>query len=68
MAAGIRVGDVLLSIDGRMAESIPYVSFRLMSVSSGDKVHLEVQRGTDRLSFDVPAIEAWATWIRLLRS
>ena len=57
MAAGIRVGDVLLSIDGRMAESIPYVSFRLMSVSSGDKVHLEVQRGTDRLSFDVPVIE-----------
>ncbi len=57
MAAGIHVGDVLLSIDGRMAESIPYVSFRLMSVSSGDKVHLEVQRGTDRLSFDVPVIE-----------
>jgi serine protease Do len=57
MAAGIRVGDVLLSIDGRMAESIPYVSFRLMSVKSGDKVHLEVQRGPDRLSFDVPVIE-----------
>jgi serine protease Do len=57
MAAGIRVGDVLLSIDGRMAESIPYVSFRLMSVNSGDKVHLEVQRGPDRLSFDVPVIE-----------
>jgi serine protease Do len=57
MAAGIRVGDVLLSIDGRMAESIPYVSFRLMSVNSGDKVHLEVQRGPHRLSFDVPVIE-----------
>jgi serine protease Do len=56
-AAGIRTGDVLLSIDGRMAESIPYVSFRLMSLSSGDKVHLEVQRGPDRLSFDVPVIE-----------
>jgi serine protease Do len=57
MAAGIHVGDVLLSIDGRMAESIPYVSFRLMSVNSGDKVHLEVQRGPNRLSFDVPVIE-----------
>jgi serine protease Do len=48
---------VLLSIDGRMAESIPYVSFRLMSLNSGEKVHLEVQRGPDRLSFDVPVIE-----------
>ena len=40
-----------------MAESIPYVSFRLMSLNSGEKVHLEVQRGPDRLSFDVPVIE-----------
>jgi serine protease Do len=57
LEAGLRVGDVLLSIDGRMAESIPYVSFRLMSLNSGEKVHLEVQRGPDRLSFDVPVIE-----------
>jgi serine protease Do len=57
LEAGLRVGDVLLSIDGRMAESIPYVSFRLMSLSGGEKVHLEVQRGPDRLAFDVPVIE-----------
>ena len=57
LEAGLHVGDVLLSIDGRMAESIPYVSFRLMSLSGGEKVHLEVQRGPDRLAFDVPVIE-----------
>jgi serine protease Do len=57
MAAGIQIGDVLLTIDGRMAESIPYLSFRLMSVNAGDKVHLEVLRGKDRLAFDVPVIE-----------
>jgi serine protease Do len=57
LAAGIRIWDVLLTIDGRMAESIPYVSFRLMSVNAGDKVHLEVLRGQDRLAFDVPVIE-----------
>ncbi len=56
-AAGLRAGDVLLSVDGRMAESVPYVSFRLMSLNGGDKVHLEVQRGQDRLAFDVPVIE-----------
>jgi serine protease Do len=57
MAAGIRIGDVLLSVDGRMADSVPYVSFRLMSVEAGDKVHLDVLRGQDRLAFDVPVIE-----------
>jgi serine protease Do len=56
-AAGIRIGDVLLSIDGRLADSVPYVSFRLMSVSSGEKVHIELLRGKERLAFDVPVIE-----------
>ena len=57
LAAGIRIGDVLLSIDGRMADSVPYVSFRLMSVNAGEKVHLEVLRGQERLAFDVPVKE-----------
>ena len=57
VGAGIRIGDVLLSIDGRMAESIPYVSFRLMSVNAGEKVHVEVLRGQERLAFDVPVID-----------
>jgi serine protease Do len=56
LEAGIRIGDVLLTIDGRMAESIPYLSFRLMSVNAGDKVHLEVLRGKEKLEFDVPVI------------
>jgi serine protease Do len=57
MAAGIRVGDILLMIDGRIADSVPYVSFRLMSVDSGGKVHVEILRGTQQLSFDVPVVE-----------
>jgi serine protease Do len=57
LAAGIRIADVLLSVDGRMADSVPYVSFRLLSVTGGEKVHLEVLRGQDRMAFDVPAKE-----------
>jgi len=57
MAAGLRVGDILLAVDGRMAESVPYVSFRFMSVAQGEKVHLEVLRGKEKLAFDVPMIE-----------
>jgi serine protease Do len=58
MAAGVRVGDVLLRVDGRMADSVPYVSFRLMSAEAGSKVHLEVLRNKDRLAFDVPVVQA----------
>ena len=57
MAAGLHPGDVLLTIDGRMAESVPYVSFRFMSVNAGEKVHLEVLRGQQHLTFDVPMQE-----------
>lgn len=57
MAAGIRVGDIVLTVDGRIADSVPYVSFRLMSADAGGKVHLEVLRGTEKLAFDVPVIE-----------
>jgi S1-C subfamily serine protease len=57
MAAGIRIGDILLSVDNRTADSVPYVSFRLMSFSGGDKVHVEVLRNKDHLAFDVPVKE-----------
>jgi serine protease Do len=57
MAAGIQPGDVIATIDGRMAESVPYVSFRFMSVPAGEKVHIEVLRGEQHLAFDVPMIE-----------
>jgi serine protease Do len=57
LVAGLRAGDVLLTVDGRMAESVPYVSFRFMSVNPGEKVHLEVLRGQEHLAFDVPMME-----------
>jgi len=56
-AAGLRIGDVLLAIDGKAAGSVPYVSFHLMSRESGDQVHLDVLRGTLRLGFDVALME-----------
>ena len=57
LTAGVRVGDILLTIDGRTADSVPYVSFRLMSVDTGAKVRLEVLRGKEKLAFDVPVVE-----------
>jgi len=57
MAAGMRIGDILLTVDSRPADSVPYVSFRMMSVEAGAKVHLDVLRGSEKLSFDVPVID-----------
>ncbi|HEY2548326.1 MAG TPA: trypsin-like peptidase domain-containing protein [Candidatus Acidoferrum sp.] len=56
-AAGLRIGDVLLAIDGKAASSVPYVAFHLMSRESGDKVHLDVLRGTLRVGFDVALMD-----------
>ena len=57
LAAGVRVGDTLLTVDGRPAESVPYVSFRLMSFEAGAKVRLEVLRAKEKLTFDVPVVQ-----------
>jgi len=55
--AGLQIGDILLSVDSHIADSVPYVGFRLLSVNPGEKVRLEVLRGNDRLTFNVPVIE-----------
>lgn len=55
--AGVKIGDILLSVDGHMADSVPYAGFRLLSINPGDKARLEVLRGKDHLAFDVPVVE-----------
>ena len=55
--AGLRIGDVLLSIDGRPAESLPFVAFHFWGRQEGEKVHLVVQRQEYQLAFDVPVAE-----------
>jgi serine protease Do len=52
-AAGVRIGDILLSIDGKPAQSLPYVAFHLSSREQGEKVQLQVLRVKQQMSFDV---------------
>jgi serine protease Do len=56
-AAGLRIGDVLLAIDGKEAGNLPYVAFHLMFREYGEKVHVDLIRGNIRLAFDVPVME-----------
>jgi serine protease Do len=57
IAAGIQIGDVLLSVDGRSAENLPFVGLQFLSRDTGDKVHLEILRGKEQLAFDVKVME-----------
>jgi len=56
-AAGIQINDVLAGVDGRAADSLPLVAFHFYLLETGDKVHLDILRGSNRLVFDVPVME-----------
>jgi serine protease Do len=56
-AAGLQIGEVLAAVDGRPAENLPFVAFHFFSLEFGEKVHLDVLRGKERLAFDVPVAE-----------
>src|SRR5467141_3462657 len=55
--AGMQIGDVLASVDGKAADSLPLVAFHFYLVETGDKVRLDILRGNDRLVFNVPVME-----------
>lgn len=57
LVAGLRINDVLLAVDGRPAENLPFVGFHLLARESGGKVHLEVLRGQEKMAFDVAITE-----------
>jgi len=55
--AGIKPGDVLISVDGQPAENVPTVSYNFLLRDAGEKVHIEALRGTKTLTFDVAFVE-----------
>jgi serine protease Do len=56
-AAGVQIGDVVAAVDGRAADNLPLVAFHFYLLETGDKAHLDILRGKDRLVFDVPVME-----------
>ncbi len=55
--AGLRVGDVVLSLDGKVTENARQFVVNLYPHVAGDVVKVDVLRGTDRRSFPVPVTE-----------
>jgi serine protease Do len=55
--AGMRVGDILLSLDGTALPTLPRFETALFRRSHGNPVTIEVLRGSEKLSFTVPVVE-----------
>jgi serine protease Do len=52
-AAGLKIQDVIVGINGEVVEAMPGLIFQLFSRSAGEHVAVEVLRGSERLTADV---------------
>jgi S1-C subfamily serine protease len=50
-------GDILVAVDGQLAENLPTVNYNFRLRDSPDPVALVVLRGTAQRTFSVPAVE-----------
>jgi serine protease Do len=57
LAAGLQIGDVIVGVDGSATDNLPRIAFHFYTRETGDKVRLDILRGTQRLTFDVPVTE-----------
>jgi serine protease Do len=55
--AGVRIQDVITSIDGYPVNSLPAAGTRLLMRSGGEQIKLGIQRGSTKLDFTVPVVE-----------
>src|ERR1700752_1468408 len=56
--AGLKVGDIITSIDGYPVNGLPALGTRLFMRSGGEQIKLTVRRGSNRMVFSVPLIES----------
>jgi len=55
--AGLRTQDIILSVDGTSAGSLPLFSQSLYMHASGESVTLRILRGADQLQLKVPIVD-----------
>lgn len=55
--AGLKIGDVVLGIDGHPVDSLPIFTLALYLMNNGTSAKLEILRGKERLNLDVPVFE-----------
>lgn len=55
--AGIKVQDIILSIDGESVGDVPRLAFRLFTSSAGDRLTFGILRGSEPLTVAITATE-----------
>jgi serine protease Do len=56
-SAGLKIQDVITTIDGRPADNLPALGTRLFMRGGGEHIKLGVLRGSEKMTFDVLVIE-----------
>jgi serine protease Do len=56
-AAGLKIGDILVSVDGQSADNLPTVIYNFRLRESQDKVKLVLLRGGSEMTLSVDAVE-----------
>jgi serine protease Do len=55
--AGLKIGDVVLGMDGQPVDSLPIFTLALYLMNKGTSAKLEILRGKEKLNLDVPVFE-----------
>jgi serine protease Do len=55
--AGLRIQDIILAVNGRPIDNLPFFFLSFFMVNPGERVNIEVLRGTVRLGFEVKVVE-----------
>jgi serine protease Do len=55
--AGLRIQDIILSVDGTPTASLPLFANSLYLHKSGEHAKVDVLRGSDRVQLDIPLVE-----------
>jgi serine protease Do len=55
--AGVKIQDILLTIDGRRIGRVPIAEMMISTKPSGTSVAAEILRGTEKLTLDIPVTE-----------
>jgi serine protease Do len=56
-AAGLQIEDIVLAVDGKAMESLPQFEAFLFLRAKGDKLKIDILRGKERLTLEVPVVE-----------
>jgi serine protease Do len=55
--SGLKIQDIILSLDDRPVASLPVFGMHFYMVQAGDRVKIEVLRGSEKMQIEVPVVQ-----------